>query len=187
MAVLSKGVNFEAINNYVKKAKGTDGLAEYSKRLKAVGVPTNIADPKTLDPKAWYPVEHEFKFLSVMDQYLGNGDRSRCYQFGIYSANDIGYLKLFIKWAQVSPQTVAKRAAEDWPKAYSGSTLSASVITDKEIVVKLQDFPSNEYHCENLRGLFEGIIKLSGKKATVVESQCKTKGAPYCEFTVTLD
>jgi hypothetical protein len=187
MAVQSRGVNFESIVTYIKKYRGEEGLVEFSKRLQAVGVPKGMCAFKSIDPKGWYPVEHEFKFLQVMDHLLGNGDMSRCRIFGEYTANDIGYLRLFIKWTKMSPQSIAKRALEDWPKAYTESTLKAVETSDKRIVMRLEGFPSNEYHCQNLLGLFEAIIKLSGKVGHATETQCHAKGAKFCEYVIDIE
>lgn len=186
MGVKSRGINFELLLNYIKKVKGSDGLEEFNKALKRTDLPTEMKDIRNIKGKEWYPVEYEFEYLKVLDNTLGSGDMTRCRAYGFYSASDLGFLQYFVRWLKVSPQTIAKKAHEDWPKAYKGGNLYGKEITEDRIVMCLEDFPANEHFCENLVGLFEGVIKLTGKKGKVVHKVCTSKGGEVCDFEVNI-
>jgi uncharacterized protein (TIGR02265 family) len=86
----------------------------------------------------------------------------------------------------LTPSALLSRASQMWRALYNRGDLQVADQTDHGATIKLLDFPSEMAGCSRTTGWIERMAELTGaKNVRIQQTQCYTKGAPHCEWSVT--
>lgn len=188
MGVSVKGSAVTARIRWVRELYGEPGF----KRLKEALPPEHrtFLEGRIL-PHEWVPFELFVAVSVELDRIYGKGDLGLCREMGRYSAK-VNLPTLYrIFYMLGSPAFIVKRAARVWDVHYSSGRLDAETRKNEDgtetASLKLIGFETpHRAHCASVAGWGEQSVTLSGgTMLTMIESQCRTRGAPYCEFVAT--
>lgn len=85
----------------------------------------------------------------------------------------------------MTPSALLGRASQMWSSLYNRGEMKIENQTDRGATLKLLNFPSESAGCARVTGWIERMAELTGaKEVKVQQTQCFTKGAPHCEWTV---
>ncbi len=86
----------------------------------------------------------------------------------------------------MTPTSLLSKAATMWSTLNNRGTMQVDNQTDRTATLKLLDYPSQLVHCARVTGWIERMAELTGaKNVRVQQTQCYTRGAPHCEWTIT--
>jgi len=85
----------------------------------------------------------------------------------------------------LTPAALLSKASQMWSSLYNRGEMKIENQTDRGATIKLLNFPSELPGCSRITGWIERLTELTGAKdVKVQQTQCFTKGAPHCEWTV---
>jgi len=179
-----KGIAILGLVKYVKKNLKDKGIEDFLGMLEDED--DRVIFQKRLLPTEWYPYKTFVNLLTLADKYFGKGDMSFAREQGRLNADaDLaGVYKAFVK---VGPtKFFVKRVMNIWKSYYDSGNLELIDVGEKKWHIRFSDFPEvKRIHCRNIEGWIERFLELCGAKGVKVnESQCRTKGAPFCQFDV---
>jgi hypothetical protein len=86
----------------------------------------------------------------------------------------------------LTPTALLAKASQMWTSLYNRGNLKVENQTDHGATIKLVDFPSEIAGCSRITGWIERMAELTGATdVRIQQTQCYTKGAPHCEWTIT--
>lgn len=134
----------------------------------------------------WYPYRTFINLLTLIDKQFGRGDLSFAREQGRMSADaDLtGVLKAFLR---IGPTRFSvRRAMNVWGSYYDAGRIDIHETGGKAWQMRVTEFPEvKKIHCKNIEGWLERYLELCGEKGVRVrETQCRTEGAPFCQFDV---
>ena len=178
-----KGVHLLNVIDYVKHKRGTLGLIEFFKMINEERGHHDVIRGDNIIPKNWYPYETYLIFLRVVDQIVGNGDLSKCYDIGYQTLQNLGHLSYLAR----SPTVLdfVQPVGENWHNVYDFGRTSFEEVNDREIIFKYHGFPEDKAKCEYFRGSLAGMLTLCGLEGEVEEIECNTEGADHCKYRLT--
>ncbi|MCK5024621.1 MAG: hypothetical protein KAR56_03290 [Thermoplasmata archaeon] len=155
---------------YIKKKWGQDGIKECSDY---VGF-----DPNSIRSGQWYEIHLLIKCYNWLVETKGKNNVKQGGKFVIMNLGLLGYVVRFLKI-----ETLIAKILKEWNEAFNYGRIS-SKLGSKKVILKAVDFAISDNTCLNITGVFEGVLKLTKNKGTVVETQCQLKGASHCEFLI---
>ncbi|MCX8173617.1 MAG: 4-vinyl reductase [Thermoplasmata archaeon] len=175
---------FQTNISYLRKKKGSAGLAYLDNYLKARGLKLTIAKIEEMKPSEHIPLSTRIVFLEGCLALFEN-DIEKLKAMGREAPTASLILKLFIKYF-VGPNSAINQGPPLWREHYSIGTLEV-IKNEKGIgVIGLKDFKVSKIMCHYLCGYFEGVGVLCRAKNTVCkETKCVHDGADHCEFVIT--
>lgn len=85
----------------------------------------------------------------------------------------------------LTPSALLSKASQMWSSLYNRGEMKIESQTDRGATIRLLNFPSETAGCSRVTGWIERMAELTGAKdVKVQQTQCFTKGAPHCEWTV---
>ena len=85
----------------------------------------------------------------------------------------------------LTPSALLSKASQMWSSLYNRGEMKIESQTDRGATIRLLNFPSETAGCSRITGWIERMAELTGaKEVKVQQTQCFTKGAPHCEWTV---
>jgi uncharacterized protein (TIGR02265 family) len=85
----------------------------------------------------------------------------------------------------MTPPALLGKAAQMWSSLYNRGELRVENQTEGSARIRLANFPSEAAGCARITGWMERMAELTGAKDIAVEqTNCFTKGAPCCEWTI---
>jgi len=85
----------------------------------------------------------------------------------------------------LTPAALLSKASQMWSSLYNRGEMKIDNQTDRGATIRLLNFPSETAGCSRITGWIERMAELTGAKdVKVQQTQCFTKGAPHCEWTV---
>jgi hypothetical protein len=174
------------------KGVGLRGLLKYIKQNNPGGVEPLLeklppAERKIFESPIltsnWYPYSVFAELLKIMDDEMGSGDLKLCRKYAEQSASlDMNSIfKIFFKVG--SPQFIIKRSDWFWKQYYRPGGMEVSEVTDTMVRIRVKDFNMVKHHCMIMEGWMEKALAMSGaKNPKMREVQCRSQGAPFCEF-----
>ena|ERR1051325_3320417 len=85
----------------------------------------------------------------------------------------------------LTPSALLSKASQMWSSLYNRGEMKIDNQTDKGATIRLLNFPSEQAGCSRITGWIERMAELTGAKdVKVQQTQCFTKGASHCEWTV---
>lgn len=137
----------------------------------------------------WYPFEQFVELNLVIDRVFGRGDLSIVKELGRYGAdaNLTTIYRLFFKVG--SAQWILGRAVRLWSAHYDSGYLEVLTRGPRLAVMRVRGFDTpSQVHCLSVLGWCERSIELSGgKRVSVVESKCRTRGDELCQLDIAWD
>ncbi len=183
---LLKGPAFLGLINYIKERRGKKGVEQVFSKLKREAPDMYVA-PGEFKTKDSYPDLLFIKLLEIMDQEIGKGDLSECYNFGLYDSHHLGVAGYFISFLG-NPSIVIKKAPKSWKYYHNKGELLVTKLESGIGVIELRDYIKSKTICRELEGFFTGAAKQTkGKNVKVKKTKCTSKGDLVCEFTITWD
>lgn len=154
-------------------------------RLRVALGPALRAQLETGFSKAsWYPLADFIELNETIDRVFGRGDLGLVKLLGRYSAdaNLTTIYRLFFKVGSV--HWILGRAVRLWGAHYDAGFFEVATRGPKAAVLRLRGFPSpHRVHCLAVSGFVERALELSGgKRPSVHESKCRTRGDDHCQL-----
>jgi uncharacterized protein (TIGR02265 family) len=85
----------------------------------------------------------------------------------------------------MTPASLLTKASTMWSTLNNRGTMSIGDRTDQSAKIELLDYPSEAAHCARVTGWIERMAELTGANDVRVEqTQCYSKGAAHCAWTV---
>ena len=86
----------------------------------------------------------------------------------------------------LTPPALLAKASQMWTSLYNQGNLKVENQTDHGVTIQLVDFPSEVAGCSRITGWMERMAELTGvNDVRIQQTQCYSKGAPHCEWTIT--
>lgn len=86
----------------------------------------------------------------------------------------------------LTPTALLSKASQMWTSLYNRGVLKVENETDRGATIKLLDFPSEAAGCGRVTGWIERMAELTGvNDVRIQQTQCYSKGAPNCEWSIT--
>jgi uncharacterized protein (TIGR02265 family) len=86
----------------------------------------------------------------------------------------------------LTPAALLSKASRMWTALNNRGMMTVENQTDHGATIKLMDYPSEVAGCARISGWIERMAELTGvKNVQVQQTQCYSKGAPYCEWNLT--
>ncbi len=161
----TRGINLINIIDHVKLKRGKIGLDDLVS--KARGEVPALRE-RSINEKAWYPLHYELTLLESTCNYLGGSAHENASAIGKYSAENIGFLKFFVKFAR-NPNSLAVDAQNQWKNFYDFGKMVLEMNEPKMIVIRIDGLPKHELFMHAIRGTYEGIAALAGVKNAKVD------------------
>ena len=137
----------------------------------------------------WYPFEQFIELCVVIDTVFGTGDLGLIKALGRHGAeaNLTTIYRLFFKVG--STQWILGRAVRLWSAHYDSGYLDVMTRGPRGAILRIRGFTSpHRVHCASVLGWAERSIELSGgKRVTMVESRCRTRGDELCQLDASWD
>lgn len=134
----------------------------------------------------WYPFDHFVELNVVIDRLFGAGDLALVRVLGRAGAdaNLTTIYRLFYKLGSV--HWILGRGVRLWTAHYDSGYCEIATRGPKAAVIKICGFETpHPAHCLSVLGWVERSIELSGgKRPTVEESQCRTRGDDKCRLDI---
>ena len=142
-----------------------------------------------LNKAQWYPFEQFIELNLTLDRLFGKGDLSLITELGRYGAdaNLTTIYRLFFKVGTV--HWILGRAVRLWSAHYDSGYLEVVTKGAKGASLRVRGFATPHLaHCLSVAGWAQRSIELSGgKKPTMAETLCRTKGDEMCQFDTAWD
>lgn len=184
----AKGSVIVYTREYVQRRLGDDGWA---KVLAASSEPQRAFLESVVLASSFYPVEHWNDLLAVVLPMLGPNVTDAMRELSGYIAHqDLSTVyKLVMKFG--SPEFLLRRTGQLWSRYYDTGSLTPEEVSPKvwRIVLSAptgREAAPDAFTCgPGVSAWVASGLSLSGTKARVVETRCRFRGAPRCEFDVT--
>lgn len=86
----------------------------------------------------------------------------------------------------LTPAALLSKASTMWSSLYNRGEMRVENQTDRGATLKIVDFPSETAGCARITGWIERMAEITGARDVhIVQTQCYSKGAPHCEWTIT--
>ena len=146
-----------------------------------VGYPVKY---KKIKVTRFFPLALQAVNLTVVKRLFDYNEK-KFQEMGMFESKaDTTIIRLFMKYF-VSLEVAAKAASKMWRTYFTVGDIK-TVRLDKEkkyIILRLENFHHTPIICENLKGYFQGLIKMIVKEETTCEeTKCIHKGDDYHEF-----
>lgn len=178
-----KGTSLKSALSYIQQTFGDEKLSQV---LAALPPPEQAALSKLVLASDWYPFQTYQLLLTAMDRVLGQGDEQICRACGRFDAEyDLNKVyKIFYRLG--APLFIIGNAPLVWRSYYDSGRVEVEKINATR--VKLQIREADEYArvvCREMEGWMERTIELSGgRQVKAEETQCRARGAAWCEYLV---
>ncbi|MDB4956121.1 MAG: hypothetical protein JWO36_3690 [Myxococcales bacterium] len=137
-----------------------------------------------LSKAKWYPFEQFVELNLTLDRLFGKGDLDLIRTLGRYGAdaNLTTIYRLFFKVGTV--HWILGRAVRLWSAHYDSGYMEVVTKGTKSVSLRVRGFSTpHQAHCLSVAGWAERSIELSGgKRPTMVETLCRTRGDDICQF-----
>ena len=176
-----RGVVFLTDSEYIRRHCSDTALEKIIHTMQDIGHPVAYSDIKSM---MWYPLGLRVLSFHVMREVLPWSDddfRTMGFNAPKYSL----IVKLLMKFFS-SPSTAFNHAPEYWLRHYDVGTLEIDEFNEQECyaVHRIRDFAVPPLYCTYLEGYFKSLFVFTfpGKRITVQETLCPSRGDPYHEF-----
>ncbi len=168
------------IIDYMKIRRGMKGIVELHSRVsERMGENIGITD---ILPREWYPHKLFRLFVEEGAKTVGKDLGTFAARVGKFAAENLGIMKFFIKISK--PERMAKIAEDGWKKYHKKGRLEVTDFKEGYAVLRLSDYFYGPYVCEGLRANLQRYLEYTSKEVEVEETKCRSRGDPYCEFTI---
>ncbi len=132
----------------------------------------------------WYPLAQFIELITVIDRLFGEGDLAlgdALARHGVDADLTTIYRLLF---KAGTTHWILGRAARLWGAHHDSGHLQVLTRGPNTAVLRIRGFDDpHPIHCRSVLGWGHRSIELSGGAAVKsAESQCATRGAPYCQI-----
>lgn len=126
----------------------------------------------------WYPLEHFVALLRTAQRCCAPDDPSFFRRQGLYAGRreKAHYLGVMV----ATPEVIVKTAPTIWRMFYD----VGSLVPVGGGVGQIRDFPTTPELCERFMGVWEGIASTPERPIIATETQCRLRGDPCCELTM---
>jgi hypothetical protein len=166
---------------WVKLGHGEAGMG---KLLAAATPQLREAIEAQISKSRWYPFEQFVELNLIIDRLFGRGDLSLIRELGRYGAdaNLTTIYRLFYKVG--TTQWILGRAVRLWSAHYDSGYLEVITRSARSAIIRILGFSTPDpAHCLSVIGWTERSIELSGgRRVTVEESRCRTRGDDVCQL-----
>ncbi len=132
----------------------------------------------------WYPFAQFVEINVLLDRLFGRGDLGLIRELGRFGAdaNLTTIYRLFFKVGTV--HWILGRAVRLWSAHYDSGFLEIMTRGPKTTVLRIRGYDTPaQVHCMSVMGWCERSIELSGgKRVTISEPLCRTRGDELCQF-----
>jgi hypothetical protein len=169
---------------WVQLGHGAAGIA----KLRAAASPQLAATLDAGVEKArWYPLRQFYELNLLIDRLFGAGDLSLIKELGRHGAdaNLTTIYRLFYKVG--TTHWILGRAVRLWSAHYDSGYLEVLTRGARSALLRIHSFAlPDRTHCLSVIGWCERSIELSGgRRVTIDETLCRTRGDQICQLDVT--
>ena len=161
---------------YLKRKRGSDGIAQMSPRLSF--------DIANIMSERWYPLDQYTEMLEIIEDMLGYEDISPAERIGYNRAKTIGFLKK--EGQSPEPVQVIERVAAYWHKFNDFGVIKITNAEDKSMVIDFWDYEGHPLYCKRTAGFFTGLLEnacgLEGIK--MEKTMCVCNGNEHCRYEI---
>jgi hypothetical protein len=181
MAEHVKGIHLSNVFKFVKWKRGILGLTRFKEEIKDLPGCAK-ADEATFTEKDWYDYDLYMQLLTAADKIVGNGNLSKIYEIGVWNIRNLGHLSYLARKPDI--HEFINGAIKNWGNVYDFGGIDVPEDSGRKIVIRYRGFPDAPEKCQYFRGSLTGMMEICGLHGEVKESACNTKGAEWCEFTL---
>ena len=178
-----KGSALNARLGWVRRNHGDDGI---HRLMAAVDPATRGALEEPILKASWYPFAVFIDLIESIDRVFGSGDLGLSLVLGRHAAEDNlpTIYRLFFKVG--SPKWVLERATRLWDLHYDSGRMTLEEGVGNHADLRVTGFATpHRAHCLSVAGWTERSVEMSGGvNVRVVETECRTAGAPVCTLHV---
>jgi len=132
----------------------------------------------------WVDFELFIEATSKVCALFGDGSPALARAIGAFGAEaNMGTWRTLVH-RLLSPKMILDLAGMLWSHHYDAGRLVPTSSGKRQVSLRIEDFPRPDpMHCASIEGWSERTLLFSRpKRLTVRETQCRTRGAPFCEF-----
>jgi predicted hydrocarbon binding protein len=184
MPVHIKGIVLKSRMEYVEKNHGKDALERV---IEALSPEARTMVGGEILVSSWYPLQAAIETLVTIDRLLGNGDLALCEEMGRYTARTAlsgGVQQSFAR--ENDPAFVIKISPIIWSQYYDSGRLTTASAGPGAAVIRLEDFEEpHQAICRSMQGWLQQANEIwGGRSVEVIETRCRTREDPCCEFLI---
>lgn len=165
------------------RAQGTIKIEDVLKRLPD---PDRTLLQGILLPSTWYPAELLTRLETALAAVVTRGDRTRAFaEMGRFSAQANlgpgGVQRPYVR--EGNPHHLLERLPRMYVSQHTSGRRTYERVDDNSAVIRSYECDDPMDDCLFVVGWLQRAIELSGGvDVSVVETQCRTRGAPHCEY-----
>lgn len=180
-----RGEHILALEREALRLGGAEGVKKLKAEMKKLGYPIKFSEINPLD---WYPIGLRALGLIVLKKLFNLKDNDFI-ELGTRAANFSFIVKFFFKYF-LSRDTAFQHVPDYWKKNYTCGRLEPVEFREEKgkenyLIIRLHDFKIHSIYCKFFLGYFLQVAKLlGGRDATIEETECMFRSAPYHEFLI---
>jgi hypothetical protein len=129
---------------------------------------------------SWLPLDAFVAYLETARRLLAPEDDEFFRNLGRFAGRQEREGSGF-KPMVIDPQTAMRLAPLTWRSFHDAGRLEIEVVSDREKLSRLYDFPASAALCERRCGAWETLLTSDELSAQVTETRCGRWGHPFCE------
>lgn len=137
----------------------------------------------------WYPFDQFIELTVAIDRLFGQGDLSLVRELARHGAdaNLKTIYRLFYKVGTI--HWILGRAVRLWSAHYDSGFCEIRTTGPRAAIMRVHGFATpHAAHCLSVAGWVERSVELSGgKRPTVDDARCRTRGDELCQFEISWD